>query len=104
MVGDVDRDLGGPAHFHPDRGGGLVDVTKKRPKSQQVVWHDPFLTPVRADGQRASAVTQLMQPVVVDPEVVGDLVRHGDLDLFSDLVGVGTDAQGGQPEDGDPVR
>ena len=46
---------------------------------------------------------ELVQPVVVDAEVVRDLVHHRDRDLLDDVGAVVADGQGGQPEDRDAV-
>src|SRR5690625_3898853 len=50
-----------------------------------------------------SAPAQLVEAGVVDAEVVGDLVHHGDRDLLDDLLAALADPQGGAAEDGDPV-
>lgn len=50
--------------------------------------HVPFIAP-RADestSARVSCPTEFVQPVVVDPEVVCDLVDHRHRDLLDDLV------------------
>src|SRR5690625_2118696 len=50
-----------------------------------------------------SAPAQLVEARVVDAEVMGDLVHHGDRDLLDDFLAALTDPQGGAAEDGDPV-
>ena len=60
-----------------------------------------WLTLVPAVG---SGVAEVVQPVVVDAEVVGDLVHDGDADLLDDLVLGLAHRQRGVAEDRDPVR
>src|SRR5690349_19126846 len=49
-------------------------------------------------------ISELVQPVLVHPEVVGELVEHGDSDLLCQLLRVGKRALERPPEDGDAVR
>ena len=64
----------------------------------------PWPTQPRRDAVPRSAVAELVEPVVVDPEVVGDLVHDGDPHLAHQLVVVGAHLQQRAPEDRDPVR
>src|SRR5688572_10004634 len=50
-----------------------------------------------------SPPAEIVQAVVVDPEVVGDLVHDGDLDLLDQLLLGRADLAQGQPVDLDPV-
>lgn len=54
-------------------------------------------------AQRRSAPAELMQTIVVNPEVVCDLMEHGDGDLLDHLVLGGADAQQCVAVDGDDV-
>ena len=51
----------------------------------------------------SSGKSEVVQPVLVDPEVVGELVEHGDPDLLLELGRVGKRLDERQPEDPDPV-
>ena len=53
----------------------------------------PWSDEPRGDAVPRSAVAQLVEPVVVDPEVMGDLVHHGDPHLAHQLVTVGAHLQ-----------
>ena len=87
------------------RAGGVpdLDVRGVRPA---VGRSGPDAVARRRHGHpvEGSAVAQLVQPVVVDPEVVGDLVDHRDPHLAHQLVGVATHLEQGSAEDRDPVR
>ena len=52
----------------------------------------PFGVPCWLDARR-SGISEVMQTRVVDPEVMGYLVHHGDLHLLCDLVRGLTDGQ-----------
>src|SRR5690348_9704811 len=49
-------------------------------------------------------ISELVQPVLVDPEVVGELVEDRDPDLLLELPRVGERLDEGPPEDRDLVR
>ena len=73
-------------------------------------FHAPFIAP-EADNFALPRRTvtglgpaQFVQPIVVDTEVVGDLVHHGDLHFFDDLLVVIADVQQRVAVDGDGVR
>jgi len=51
----------------------------------------------------SSGKPELIQPVLVEPEVVGQLVEDGDPDLRLQLSRVGKRLHERQPEDADPV-
>jgi hypothetical protein len=53
---------------------------------------------------RCSGKTEVVEPVFVDPEVVGDLVQHRDPDLRLELGRVRKGLDERQAEDADPVR
>ena len=58
----------------------------------------------RPAGLLASAVAELVEPVVVDPEVVGDLVHHRDPHLPDQLLRRRAHREQRPAEDRDPVR
>src|SRR6266576_2522974 len=53
---------------------------------------------------RCSGKTEVVEPVFVDPEVVGDLVQYRDPDLGLELGRVRKGLDERQAEDADPVR
>src|SRR5690349_20250880 len=65
----------------------------------------PFETS-RAPGaflRESSGVAELVQPVLLDPEVVRQLVEDGDPDLLLELAGAGKRLGEREPEGADPV-
>ena len=56
------------------------------------------------DRLTGSVDAELLEPVVVDAEVVGELVDDRHPDLVGEVVGVGEVLLERQPEEGDPVR
>src|SRR5712691_13421197 len=65
----------------------------------------PLKTPDRAPAFRgtSSGKPELVEALLVQPEVVGELVEDGDPDLRLELGGVGKRVDERQPEDADPV-
>ena len=61
-----------------------------------------------APGSRSAVAppsdAELVEPVVVDPEVMGELVDHGQPDLVGEVVRVREVLLERQPEERDPVR
>ena len=49
----------------------------------------------RPRQQPSSPVAELVEPVLVDPEVVRELVQNGDADLVLELAGVGKSSSSG---------
>ena len=95
---------------------GAMAVLEARPALAAVTAHGPFIAPAGADNPRmrsrvglaraqrcVSAPAEFVQPVVVDAEVVGDLVDHGDRDLVDDLVLGLADVEQRLAVDGDGV-
>jgi len=71
-----------------------------------VLAHGLFVAP-RADTvtvPRPSGPAEFVQPHVVDAEVVGDLVDHGDLHFLDDVLLVVAEVQQRVPVDRDGVR
>ena len=47
---------------------------------------------------------ELLEPLVIDAQVVGELVDEGDPDLVGEVVGIGEVGLEREPEERDPVR
>ena len=58
---------------------------------------------LRAHQGLVLVVAELVEPIVVDSEVMGDLVYDSDPDLFDDLLAGFTNCQDRSPEDQDAI-
>ena len=90
------RDIGSSAELVVVRGAGHV-VNQSRPVETNAAL-DRLLNRVR------SAPAEVVQPVVVDPDVVPELVDDRDRDLLDEVVDVLRHQAQRDPVEADPVR
>src|SRR4051794_15497831 len=86
----------------------LMDATSTRATTWPTALSVRKSTSACTSGSSGTALTlgpaELVEPLVVDAEVMRDLVHHGHLHLPDDGVEVARTAADRQPGDGDPVR
>src|SRR5690625_5904193 len=92
----------------PDRSGGRITSHSAGGPGVGGPGSGPPGTPGSRVGGSGSGrwglgPAQFVQALVVDAEVVGNLVDHGDGDLLDDVLGVVAHSQRGVAKDGDAV-